>query len=525
MATNHLKTDVLIIGAGLAGLALALKLGKRLPHKRIVLVNKHSGNESNSRHAQGGISIMVDRLHDSFAKHISDTLKSGDGQCDPKVVDMVVKEGPEQLKQLLDWGVEFQKNEDGKFDLHREGGHTANRILHAHDFTGLAIIETLTAQVKALPNITWLNHHFTTNLLIHPEKMNKCVGVELLNTQGCFVRILANATAVCTGGAGQVFQVTTNPAIATGDGMAMAHRAGAEVSHMEFVQFHPTALFAPSLNPTFLITEALRGQGAMVRNENGERFLFNTDVRGELASRDIISLAIHKELRVKKQPNVFLDATHLTQEEFRHSFPTIWNRLLEININPAKQWIPIVPAAHYNCGGIKVNSNAQTSIEQLYAIGECAYTGLHGANRLASNSLLEAIVFAERCFHHVITHIESFSTPSNAISLSPSRTHPKGVSSEGQSFKQRLKQIMTKNRGVLCSNESLKTAELALAHLVNEVEECLSFHNSSTSLWETLNMVQVSQLIVHHSLKRESNAGCFQNMDLLIAVDDGWIKN
>jgi L-aspartate oxidase len=400
--------DFLVLGSGIAGLTYAIKVAEALPEAKIAIVTKADAKESNTKYAQGGIAVVTDEISDSFEQHIQDTLIAGDGLCDPKIVELVVKEGPDRLNELLDWGTNFDKKKKGNFDLGREGGHTQNRILHHKDITGYEIETTLLEKVAQLPNIIVLQEHFAVELITQHHLKNQtevsnneteCYGAYIFNEATKKVETyLAKITMLATGGIGQVYQNTTNPKIATGDGIAIAYRAKARISNMEFIQFHPTALDHSEPNTSFLISEAVRGYGGLLRNSSGELFMEKYDDRKELASRDIVSRAIDSELKISGDERVYLDCTHIKKKKFKKHFPNIYLKCRQIGINPIKDYIPVVPAAHYLCGGINVSEYGETTIKNLFACGECSNTGLHGGNRLASNSLLEALVFAHRSY-------------------------------------------------------------------------------------------------------------------------------
>ena len=415
------KADFLVIGSGIAGLSFALKAAQ---HGKVLIVTKSNEDESNTKYAQGGVAVVVDES-DSFEKHIEDTLIAGDGLCDEKIVEIVVKEGPQRIQEIVDYGINFDKTNTGVYDLAKEGGHSEHRVLHFKDITGYEIERILLKQIHENPNIEILTHYFCLELITqhhlgkHVDKSSEdinCYGIYAFNTELNDVeKILANVTLMASGGAGHVYANTTNPVIATGDGMAMVYRAKGKVRNMEFIQFHPTALYHPGEYPSFLISEAVRGFGAYVVNEDEKRFLFKYDSRGELATRDIVSHAIYREMNETQKKHVYLDCRHLDIEAFYKKFPAITAHCNELGLFPEKDLIPIVPAAHYQCGGIKVDQNGATTIPNLYAIGECARTGLHGKNRLASNSLLEALVFAHQASEDINKTIAGFTFSSKIL--------------------------------------------------------------------------------------------------------------
>ncbi|WP_304589722.1 L-aspartate oxidase, partial [uncultured Duncaniella sp.] len=396
------KYDYLVIGSGIAGMSFALKVASK---GRVALICKTTLDEANTALAQGGVASVTNLEVDDFEKHINDTMIAGDWLSDPEAVRKVVTEAPAQIRELIDWGVEFDKKADGTFDLHREGGHSEFRILHHADNTGFEIQESLIEAVRANENIDIFEHHFAIEIITqhHLGKIVTrrtpditCYGAYVLDTAtGVVDTFLSRITLIATGGVGAVYQTTTNPLVATGDGIAMVYRAKGTVKDMEFIQFHPTALYHPGDRPSFLITEAMRGYGAVLRNLKGEEFMHKYDPRLSLAPRDIVARAIDSEMKLTGDDHVYLDVTHKDPEETRKHFPNIYAKCLSLGIDITKDYIPVAPAAHYLCGGIKVDGNAESSIHRLYAVGECSCTGLHGGNRLASNSLIEAVVYAD----------------------------------------------------------------------------------------------------------------------------------
>lgn len=417
-----MKTDFLVIGSGIAGLTYALKVSEACPDKKITILTKAQSDETNTKYAQGGIAGVMDLSHDSFEKHIEDTLIAGDGLCNRAIVEIVVKEGVERIKEIIAWGAQFDKDKAGEYTLGKEGGHSEFRILHHKDVTGNEMEKTLLNAIKSKPNITLINHCFVVDLITQhhlgflitkatPDI--ECYGVYVINMQTNKIeKIVSAITLLASGGNGQVYRTTTNPSIATGDGIAMVYRAKGRIENMEFIQFHPTALYEPGVaGQSFLITEAVRGDGGILRNKKGEAFMEKYDARKDLAPRDIVARAIDNEMKVDGTEHVFLDCRHMDMEKFVNHFPNIYQKCKSVGIDVAKQMIPVAPAAHYSCGGIKTDEWGRTSINNLYAVGECASTGLHGANRLASNSLLEAMVFAHRCY---------------IASIAPSKSPPKG---------------------------------------------------------------------------------------------------
>jgi L-aspartate oxidase len=517
------QTDVLIIGSGIAGLSFAIKTAQRFPEQQVTVITKADESESNTKYAQGGIAVVLDNVTDSFEKHIEDTLRAGDDLSDRKVVEMVVNEAPERLNEIIDWGVTFDKNESGDFDLGREGGHTAKRIVHYKDITGWQIEKALLKQVEQTPNITMLSHHFAIDLITEhhfkykisiPEPGITCYGAYVMDQRTARVeKYISKITLLATGGAGQVYRTTTNPVIATGDGIAMAYRAKAKVRDMEFVQFHPTAFFAPEDNPAFLISEAVRGFGAYLRTKDGERFMFKYDERGELASRDIVSQAIDNELITRGDDVVYLDCRHLPKDEFFKHFPNIYEKCLAKGIDLTHQMIPVVPAAHYLCGGIDVDLFGRSSIINLYACGECARTGLHGANRLASNSLLEALVYAHRCFLDVESKLKTIPLSDSIPDWNAEGTVVPREQILITHTRKELRDLMSDYVAIVRSNQRLKRAMNRLDILYQENEKLYDESVLSPQLCELRNLITIAYLITQQSIDQKENRGAFFNAD------------
>jgi len=519
------QTDVLIIGSGIAGLSFAIKVARRFPDRTVTVITKSDDSESNTKYAQGGIAVVLDDIADSFEKHIADTLRAGDGECDPDIVELVVREGPERLDEIITWGIEFDQDASGKLALAREGGHTARRIIHYKDVTGLQIEKGLLKQIELLPNITLLSHHFSIDLITEhhfqrkisrPEPGITCYGAYVMDQRTCRIeKYVARVTLLATGGSGQVYRTTTNPLIATGDGVAMAYRAMARVRDMAYIQFHPTAFYSQDDNPAFLITEAIRGHGAYLRTRDGERFMLRYDDRGELASRDMVAQAIDNELITRGDECVYLDCTHFDKDALLTHFPNIYAKCLSKGIDMTREWIPVVPAAHYQCGGIEVNSYGATSINNLYACGECSRTGLHGANRLASNSLLEAIVFAHRCFLDVEGRLEDIRVPDNIPDWNAEGT----IVPKEQIFithnRKELRDLMSDYVAIVRSNERLASALKRTRILFEETEHMYQSAVLSPQLCELRNLITVAYLITTDSLEKKENRGTFYNTDLV----------
>ncbi len=514
-----MTTDYLVIGSGVAGLTFAVKIAERFPKRNIVIVTKASEDESNTKYAQGGVAIVLDKEEDSFKKHIKDTLIAGDELCNEDVVEMVVKEGPDRLKELLLWGANFDVNDAGKFDLGKEGGHSEYRIVHHKDITGYEIERALLSKAHQLENISILPHHFAIDLITNHHIKDydsedlKCFGAYVFNQKsGKIFTIKANSTLLASGGIGCVYGHTTNPVIATGDGIAMAYRAKARIKDMEFVQFHPTALYDAKGESSFLISEAVRGFGAYLRNTKGHRFMPGYDERAELASRDIVSQSIDNELKKSGESHVYLDCTHLDLEAFIKHFPNIYNKCLEHHIDIKKDWIPVVPASHYLCGGIKVNKKGKTTIKNLFACGECSRTGLHGANRLASNSLLEALVYA----HNIFKYLSKKKNKDVHVEIPDWDDEGTVITKEHILIQHNLKQLQALMRdyvGIVRSNKRLKRAIKHLDLIYEEVEDLYRESKISTSLCELRNMINVAHLIIRQSLERKENKGGYFNID------------
>ncbi len=525
-----MQTDFLVIGSGVAGLTYALKVAKHFPEKQVIVITKTDSDETNTKYAQGGIAGVWDEEKDSYDKHIADTLIAGDGLCNEKIVEIVVKEGPERIKEIIEYGARFDKNDIGEYSLGKEGGHSENRILHHKDVTGLEIERALLHEVSKTKNIELINHCFVIDIITQHHLgylVTKsttditCYGVYVLNVNSNQVeKITSKITLLASGGNGQVYRTTTNPRIATGDGVAMVYRAKGRIENMEFIQFHPTALYEPGISPSFLITEAVRGDGGILRNKKGEAFMVNYDEqRRDLAPRDIVARAIDNEMKRNGTEHVYLDCTHMDKEKFIHHFPNIYEHCLSIGIDAFKQWIPVAPAAHYSCGGIKTDENGQTSIKHLYACGECASTGLHGANRLASNSLLEAMVFGERCFNDSIKLIKEINAnQSHPVELpdwkAKGTSEPKEMILITQTRKE-LEQIMTDYVGIVRTDVRLKRAMRRLDLLYEETEELYKTTKVSPQMCELRNLITVGYLIVKGAEFRKESRGLHYNTDHL----------
>jgi len=518
-----LQTDFLIIGSGIAGLTFAVKTAKKFPNRRIVILTKANTDETNTKYAQGGIAVVNDLEHDSFQKHIDDTLIAGDGLCNPTIVETVVKEGPERVNEIIDWGTQFDKGSEGEYLRGREGGHSEFRILHHKDITGFEIERALVEEVRRYPNIEIHNHWFVIDLITQhhlgflvtkatPDI--ECFGVYALNLQtGDIEKIVSRVTLMASGGTGQAYRTTTNPRIATGDGIAMVYRAKGRIENMEFIQFHPTALFEAGVSPSFLITEAVRGDGGILRNKEGEAFMERYDTRKDLAPRDIVARAIDSEMKRMGTEHVYLDCRHMDIEKFKAHFPNIYQKCLSIGIDVARQMIPVAPAAHYCCGGIKVDAYGRSSIKNLYACGECSSTGLHGANRLASNSLLEAIVFAHRCAEDAAERIDSIKMKTDIPDWNASGTNdPKEMILITQSLKE-LQLVMSDYVGIVRNDVRIERAMRRLDLLHLETENLYKTTSVSPQLLELRNLITIGFLIVKGAQFRKESRGLHYNTD------------
>jgi len=513
------RIDFLIIGSGIAGLSYALKVAQ---HGSVCMITKANEDESNTKYAQGGIAAVM-YGPDSFEKHIQDTLIAGDGMCDEEIVRMVITESTERVNELIAWGATFDKTESGEYDLAKEGGHSEHRILHHKDNTGFEIERALLAAVHTHPNIEILDHHFAIDILTQHhlgKEVNsrtpdiECYGAYVLNLRNNKIEtILAKTILMATGGAGQVYSTTTNPTIATGDGVAMVYRAKGRVEGMEFYQFHPTSLFNPGESPSFLISEAVRGFGGILKTIDGKEFMQKYDVRKSLAPRDIVARAIDNEMKTRGDDYVYLDCRHLDKNELIKHFPNINEKCLSLGIDISKDLIPVVPAAHYMCGGIKVDSKGRSSINRLYAIGECSSTGLHGANRLASNSLLEAVVYSHQAAMEAIEKIDSILFCESIPDWDAEGTaHPEEMVLLIQSLRE-VQAIMTNYVGIVRSDIRLQRAFDRLEILYKENEALYLKTIISPKLCELRNMINVAYIIIKHARNRKESRGLHYNVN------------
>lgn len=520
----NIQTDVLIIGAGVAGLSAAIKLASYRPDLDITVLTKTHKKESNTRWAQGGIATVWDFSVDGYDSHIEDTLDAGDGLCDKDIVEIVVKEGHERVVELIEWGARFDKENDGDYNLGREGGHSENRILHYKDITGWEIQRTLNEKVKQYPNVQLLEHYFALDILtqhhlgrnltrLTPEIA--CYGAYVFNKETTEIdTILAKMTVMCTGGTGQIYKNTTNPIIATGDGISMVYRAKGRIANMEFVQFHPTALYQTTgENPDFLISEAVRGYGAILKDIDGNEFMQKYDDRLSLAPRDIVARAIDNEMKISGAEHMYLDCRHLDHEGFLEHFPNIYEKCKGLGIDAFEQMIPVVPACHYQCGGILTDPIGQTSIEHLYAAGECTCSGLHGANRLASNSLLEGLVFGARVADDIAQKINDIEHQVDIPDWDAEGTiEPQEMVLITQSWKE-LKEIMSYYVGIVRTDIRLKRALDRLFLLYQETERLYSTTKISPQLCELRNLITIAYLVSRGGSMRKESRGLHYNTD------------
>ncbi len=508
-----IDVDVLVLGTGIAGLSFALRASE---YGRVALVTKKSDTESNTNYAQGGIAAVFDP-NDSFEAHIRDTLVAGAFLCHEDAVEILVKEGPERVKELAELGVRFTRSRHYKssvqFDLGREGGHSTRRIVHARDLTGREIERALVAKVKANYNIRLFEHDHAIDLIVEKSGGKTiCRGAHVLDSEtGDVMSFQAKVTMLATGGLGRVYLHTTNPEIATGDGVAMAFRAGAVVANMEFIQFHPTTLYHPKAR-SFLISEAVRGEGGVLRLANGETFMEKYHEQGCLAPRDVVARAIDAELKKSGDECVYLDVTHLDPELVKEHFPHIYETCLSVGIDITREWIPIVPAAHYACGGVLTDVDGKTTIDNLYACGEVACTGVHGANRLASNSLLEAVVFARRAALRAREDVQN--VPSKPVKEYDIEAHSKPVDADKvKELTTELRTAMWKYVGIVRTNERLAKALEVVSQIEAQAEDLYSTGKLSPELLELRNMALTAKLIILSAQLRKESRGLHYNLD------------
>ena len=517
------KFDFLIIGSGVAGMSYALKVA-RANKGKIAIICKTTLEEANTAKAQGGIASVTNLAVDDFDKHIEDTMIAGDYISDRDAVEQVVRNAPAQIKELVNWGVNFDKNDKGEFDLHREGGHSEFRILHHADDTGAEIQRGLMEAVRNNPNIEILENHFAVEIITQHHlgvRVTRrtpdieCYGAYVLNPEtGKIDTYLSKVTLMATGGTGAVYATTTNPNIATGDGIAMVYRAKGKVKDMEFVQFHPTALYHPGeTHPAYLITEAMRGYGGILRLPNGEEFMQKYDERLSLAPRDIVARAIDKEMKIHGLDHVCLDVTHKNPEETKHHFPNIYAKCLSIGIDITKEYIPVVPCAHYMCGGIKVDLDGQSSIKRLYAVGECSCTGLHGGNRLASNSLIEAVVYADAAARHSLSVIDNYEFNEKVPEWNDEGTMTNEEKVLIAQDVKEVNQVMSTYVGIVRSDLRLHRAWERLDLLYEETEDLFKRVKPTKEICELRNMINVGYLITRQALERKESRGLHYTVD------------
>ncbi len=525
------KTDVLIIGSGIAGLFAALKISE---YAEVILITKKNKTESNTNYAQGGIASVID-VNDSFEKHINDTLIAGAGLCHRDAVEMMVKEGPERIKDLIDIGAKFTEI-NGKFDLIKEGGHSHSRILHAKDLTGQEIERALINAVINRPNILILENFTAIDFLTeHNLEKNKNIKIENKNCYGAYalnsqtnevVKIQSKATLLASGGLGQVYLHTTNPKIATGDGFAMAYRAGVKIANMEFIQFHPTSLYGSSSLPefesrSFLISEAVRGFGGLLRTKDGNTFMEKHDSRKELAPRDIVARAIDNELKKRGDDFIYLDITFKDGNETIDRFPNIYNTCNKIGIDITKQFIPVVPSAHYSCGGVIVDKNSQTSLNGLFACGEVAMTGVHGANRLASNSLLEAVVYSQRAVKSIKHFLENHNAEFPVIpDWDDSGTLTQDEKILVTHTIKEVKNTMWDYVGIVRSRQRLERAKTRISNIYQENELLYKKTKIYNDILEARNLIACAHMIIKCSEMRKESRGLHFTIDYPTTNDE-----
>ncbi|MDR2835908.1 MAG: L-aspartate oxidase [Bacteroidales bacterium] len=514
------QVDFLVIGSGVAGLFYALKVCK---YGNVAIIAKDKIDNTSTSKAQGGIASVTSSL-DSYEKHIEDTIIAGCGLNDRKIVEIVVKEGPERIKDLIDIGTNFDLDKSGHYDLTREGGHSEFRILHYKDKTGAEIQRALVNAVKQTSNIKVFENHFAIELITQhhlgeevkrSRKDTTCYGAYVFDEEKDKIfTVIAKQTMIATGGCGNIYLNTTNPISITGDGIAMVYRAKGQVENLEFFQFHPTALYNPSEKPSFLITEAMRGEGAILRNHRKEDFTKKYDKRGSLAPRDIVARAIDNEMKLSGEDFVYLDARHIDKEHLMEHFPTIYAKCLEIGINIKNDLIPVTPAAHYLCGGIKTDEYGNSSIKNLFVTGEAACTGLHGANRLASNSLLEAVVFAARAAEQAHFAVE---VNNEIIEKIPDWDDSGTIKNEEliliSHSKKEVQQIMSNYVGIVRTDLRLQRALSRLEIIYKETEDLFKTSKVTVSLCELRNLINVSYLVIKMATARKESIGLHYNSD------------
>lgn len=516
--------DILVIGSGIAGLSFALKAAD---FAKVAIITKKSDSTSNTNNAQGGIAAVLDHT-DTYQSHIQDTLVAGAGLCDRKAVEVLVKEGPDRIKELIDFGVQFTKDEKGEndndYNLHlgREGGHSARRIVHAQDLTGREVERALVRLIKMNHNIHIFEHHQALDLI---TENNTCKGALVIDTETDDIDVFkAKYIMLSTGGLCQIYEHTTNPDIATGDGVAMAYRAGAEIANLECIQFHPTSLYHPKAN-SFLISEAVRGEGGILRTADGTRFMENYHQLKELAPRDIVARAIDSQMQKDNADCVYLDVTHLGTDFIKEHFPYIYENCLKYGIDITKDWIPTVPAAHYSCGGVRCDLNAMSSINNLYVCGEVSCTGVHGANRLASNSLLEALVWARRAMLDIQSKIADCKTPEVCDTSFNNQEKDRTDYDILSGYVEKIKRIMWKNVGIVRTNRKLDRALAELTHIQHAIDDLMTKYKLTSKLCELRNMCECAILVTRSAAKRHESRGLNYNLDYPYKDDENCLKD
>jgi L-aspartate oxidase len=519
---NNPSFDVIIVGTGAAGLTVALELADNV---KIALVSKGSIYEGSTWYAQGGIAAVLDKVNDSVVSHIEDTMNAGAGLCHADTVKFVIEHGKAAIDWVISQGVKFSRIEGSDhYHLTREGGHTQRRVIHAADATGRAVSEALVKKIRQHPNISLFEDHLTVDLVVSSNNKNKCAGIYLLNKKNNRVTGLsAKFTVLATGGASKVYLYTSNPDSSTGDGIAMAWRAGCRVANMEFNQFHPTCLFHPQAK-SFLITEALRGEGARLKLPDGTQFMHKFDPREELAPRDIVARAIDYEMKRTGSDFVYLDISDKPAEFIREHFPTIYKRCLSFGIDITKEPIPVVPAAHYTCGGVITDLDGQTDLSNLFAIGETAFTGLHGANRMASNSLLECLVFARAAAGKICSELAQQQTEP-LIPWDDSRV----TGSEEEVLVthnwDELRRVMWDYVGIVRSNKRLLLARQRINLLKREIDDYYRQYLINNDLIELRNLVTIAELIISSAMSRKESRGLHYTLDYPYKDDKAYLKD
>jgi len=524
--------DFVVLGSGIAGLSFALKAART---GTVAIVTKRERAESNTSYAQGGVACVTS-VEDSFELHVRDTLEAGAGLCDEAVVRKIVTEGPERIRELMALGVHFDERDleggERELDLGREGGHSKRRVLHARDATGREIEQSLLRAAELSPNIAILENHMAVDLITTAKlgfaTENRCVGVYVLDeVSGIVETFRTDRLVLATGGCGKVYLYTTNPGVATGDGAAMAWRAGVNIANMEFIQFHPTCLYHPMAR-SFLISEAVRGEGGKLIDRKGREFMGCFHPKGALAPRDIVARAIDAEMKRTGAPCVFLDITHKPADFLRERFPTIHEKCAELGIDIAREPIPVVPAAHYQCGGVMTDADGATSLRGLYAIGEVACTGLHGANRLASNSLLEAVVVAHRAMEHVMRKVPP-GGPTNADLVLPEWRSGDALDVDEMVVIyhnwDEIRRLMWDYVGIVRTDKRLQRASTRLGNLLREIQEFYWNFKVNTDILELRNLATVAALIVDCALLRKESRGLHYTLDYPESDNRRWKKN